>query len=211
MRKFIALFMLLFTLPAYAAHVELGVGYARGKIVANGTWRQQGNPYTMKTNNPTWFIGVTGKPYQYLAWHADFVHIGTYSENSWDTSDQSYGSGCRGPHCSGGWYHFIGSGMSQGVRITVGPSVSAGHWHLSLQGGPFFYESSWSVTIYNTCGQQIVTATHMPRVQVGDTVGANLRYRSLELGVDYYLMRAPQDRYPPLIYGAYVATLGYRF
>lgn len=47
--------------------------------------------------------------------------------------------------------------------------------------------------------------------QVGDVVGASLRYRGISLAADYYLMRAPQDRNPPLIYGAYVATVGYRF
>lgn len=197
---------------AQAAHFEIGAGYAKGKLVANGTWRQVGNPYTMHSNNITWFAGITGHPYKYLAYHVDFVHIGTYSENSWDTSDYSYGiQHCLGANCSGGWYNFVGAGMDQGIRVTVGPTFGVGHWHGSLQVGPYFYDSTWHVTIYNTQGQIVGTGDKFNRIQVGDVVGASLRYRGISLAADYYLMRAPQDRNPPLIYGAYVATIGYRF
>ena len=51
----------------------------------------------------------------------------------------------------------------------------------------------------------------MNRVQVGDVVGASLRYRAFSLSVDRYVMRAPQDRNPPLIYGATTVTAGWEF
>ncbi len=196
-------------LPAHAVRFEIGAGYSVGKPMANGTWRQNGNPYTMHTNGPTWYAGVAGHPYHWLAWHADYVNLGSYSENSWDTTDQAYGAGCRGPNC-GWWGQFVGSGHSQGIRVTVGPDFSAGHWHISLQGGPFFYISMWSVTVYPSTGGQF-TATHMNRVQVGDVVDASVRYQAFALTLSRYLMRAPQDRYPPLIYGATTLTAGMSF
>ena len=59
--------------PAQAAHLEAGVGYSWGRVVADGTWRQSGNPYTMHTNDPTWYVGVGGHPRSWLAWHAGYV------------------------------------------------------------------------------------------------------------------------------------------
>lgn len=201
------------TVPTFAAHLEIGAGYSWGRVVADGTWRQSGNPYTMHTNDPTWYVGVGGHPRSWLAWHADYVNLGTYGENSWDTTDYArWVQNCTGPNC-GWWGQFVGSGRSQGIRVTVGPVFSAGHWHLSLQGGPFFYLSTWSVTIYPSAanGGGQFTASHMNRVQVGDVVGASLRYRAFSLSVDRYVMRAPQDRYPPLIYGATTVTAGWEF
>ena len=49
-------------MPAKAAHLEAGVGYSWGRVVADGTWRQSGNPYTMHTNDLTWYVGVGGHP-----------------------------------------------------------------------------------------------------------------------------------------------------
>ena len=203
------LLAVLLPLTASAMRLELGAGYSRGIELGNGFWRQQGNPYTQKINSPTWYIGVTGHPYKYLAWHADYVNLGTYGESSWDTTDQAYGNGCLGPNC-GWWGKFVGSGRAQGIRVTVGPTFGADHWHVSLQTGPFLYLSTWSDTIYPSTGGQS-TITHTNRIQVGDVMDASVRYRAFSLTVSRYIMRAPQDRYPPLIYGATTLTLGYRF
>ena len=62
------------TVPTFAAHLEIGAGYSWGRVVADGTWRQSGNPYTMHTNDPTWYVGVGGHPRPWLAWHADYVN-----------------------------------------------------------------------------------------------------------------------------------------
>lgn len=197
---------------ASAAHFEMGIGAMHGRKDADGTWYQSGNPYTMKINNISWYAGVTGHPFRYLAWHADYVHLGTYSENSWDTSDYSrWVQGCTGPHCSGGWYHFVGSGMSQGIQVTVGPTFGFDHVHASVQAGPFFYRSTWNENVYAASGALVGNLQHMNRIQVGDVMGVSLRYRAFQLSLARYIMRAPQDRYPPLIYGATTVSIGYRF
>ena len=209
MRKTLLALALLASAPAFAAHFEVGAGYSRGIVDANGTWYQTQNPYTMKTNSPTWYAGVTGHAYQYLAWHLDFVRLGTYSENSWDTSDRNFnrGVGCGQASCA----NFVGSGASQGIRLTAGPTFGYDGWHISVQGGPFFYRSTWTENVYSRCGTLLVTVQHMPRIQVGDVVGVSLRYRAFSINADRYMMRAPQDRFPPLIYGATTLTAGYRF
>ena len=197
---------------AHAAHLEIGAGYSWGRGVADGTWRQSGNPYTMHTNDPTWYVGVGGHPRSWLAWHADYVNLGTYGENSWDTSDYSrWVQNCTGPNCSGGWDNFVGSGMSQGIQLTFGPTFGYDHVHASVQAGPFFYRSTWNENVYNTAGVDIIHIQHLARIQVGDVVGLSVRYRAFQLALSRYVMRAPQDRYPPLIYGATTLTLGYRF
>ena len=205
----LALIMGAALLPAHAVRFEIGAGYSVGKPIANGSWRQQGNPYTMHTNGLTWYAGVSGHPWRYLTWHADYVNLGRYSENSWDTTDQAYGAGCRGPNC-GWWGQFVGSGSDQGIRVTAGPRFGGRHWGVSLQAGPYFYLSTWSVTIYPSTGGQFA-ATHMNRVQVGDVVDVTARYREFTLTLSRYLMRAPWDRYPPLIYGATTITAGMSF
>lgn len=48
-------------------------------------------------------------------------------------------------------------------------------------------------------------------LHIGDVVGVNLRYRAFQVSLARYVMRAPQDRNPPLIYGATTVSLGYRF
>ena len=50
----LALIMGAALLPAHAVRFEIGTGYSVGKPIANGSWRQQGNPYTMHTNGLTW-------------------------------------------------------------------------------------------------------------------------------------------------------------
>ena len=193
---------------ASAAHLEIGAGYSYGRRDANGFWVQNVNPHTMKLNSVMWYAGVTGHPFRYLAWHADFVHLGTYSENSWDTADNSSNWTCSEQHpCS----NFVGSGMSQGIQVTVGPTFGFDHVHASIQAGPFFYRSTWNENVYNTAGVDIIHVQHLARIQVGDVVGVSLRYRAFQLSLARYVMRAPQDRYPPLIYGATTVSLGYRF
>ena len=195
--------------PALAAHLEIGAGYSWGRRDANGFWVQNQNPHVMKLNSPTWYAGVGGHSWRYLAWHVDFVHLGTYGENSWDTSDQAAAAGltCANATC----YNFVGSGVSNGVRFTAGPTFGVDHWHLTLQGGLFLYDSTWHVVVYNTAGQPVAHLDHWNRVQVGDVVGASLRYRAFSLNVDRYVMRAPQDYYQPLIYGATTVTAGWEF
>ena len=101
--------------------------------------------------------------------------------------------------------------MSQGIQVTTGPTFGADHWHISLQAGPFFYRSTWNETIYNTTGSVVGHVQHLARIQVGDVMGLSVRYRAFQIALSRYVMRAPQDRYPPLIYGATTLTAGYRF
>ena len=196
---------------AHAARIEVGLGVERGIRDANGFWYQQGNPYAMHLDNITGYIGVTGRPWRYLGWHADYVYLGSYSVNSWDETDAAYQAGCRGSGCLGGYYHFKGHGFMQGVRLTVGPTIRVGHWHLSAQLGPFIYRATYTVTYEQTTWPAPLTVSHSPRFQVGDVVGMSLRDRHLTAGIDEYFMNVPQDRIPPLIHGAWTATLGYRF
>ena len=192
---------------AQAAHLEIGAGYSWGTRMANGFWVQNVNPHTIKLNSPTWYAGVTGHAYRYLAWHIDYVRLDTYGENSWDTADNHQQWTCATHTC----YQFVGSGASQGVRLTLGPTFGYDGWHISAQGGPFLYESTWAFTVYDQSGRNIAQGSHRNRVQVGDVVGVSLRYRAFSLNADRYMMRAPRDRFPPLIYGATTLTAGYRF
>ncbi len=194
---------------AHAAHLEIGAGYSYGIQDANGTWIQSANPGVKKINSQTWYAGVTGHAYRYLSWHLDYVRLGTYGENSWDTTDANFnaGIGCGQATC----YNFVGSGASQGIRLTFGPTFGYDGWHISFQGGPFLYRSTWTENVYSQSGSLIVTVQHLPRIQVGDVVGVSLRYRAFSLSADRYMMRAPQDRFPPLIYGAETVTAGVRF
>ena len=201
----------LLPLTAQAAHFEIGAGFAHGVRDANGFWYQEGNPYQMRVNSPTGYVGVTGHAWKYLDWHIDYVYLGSYSVDSWDETDQAYGNGCRGSHCAGGYYHFQGAGFMQGVRLTVGPTVAFGHWHLSAQLGPYVYRATWHVTYQDSTWACPRTIRHTPRFQVGSVVGATLRYRRVSLGVAEYFMNVPQDVYPPLIHGSWAMTAAYRF
>ena len=51
---------------AQAMHLEIGAGYSWGTRMANGFWRQNGNPYTMHTNGLTWYAGLSGHPWRSL-------------------------------------------------------------------------------------------------------------------------------------------------
>ena len=193
---------------ASAAHLEIGAGYSYGRRDANGFWVQNVNPHTMKLNSVMWYAGVTGHPFRYMAWHVDYIHLGTYNENSWDTADNSSNWTCSAQHpCS----NFVGSGMSQGIQVTVGPTFGFDHVHASIQAGPFFYRSTWNVDVYAANGALVNHLQHWNRVQIGDVVGVNLRYRAFQVSLARYVMRAPQDWYQPLIYGATTVSLGYRF
>ena len=194
---------------AHAAHFEVGIGAMHGRKDADGTWYQSGNPYTMKTNNVSWYAGVTGHPFRYLSWHVDYVHLGTYSVNSMDTSDRQFRAGltCSQVLCNDNQ----GSGNSQGIQVTAGPTFGVGHWHISLQAGPFFYRSTWFDRVYTRGILLPGSYTHINRIQIGDVMGLSVRYKAFQVSLSRYIMRAPQDRYPPLIYGATTVSIGYRF
>ena len=81
---------------------------------------------------------------------------------------------------------------------------------MSLQAGPYFYLSTMTVTVYPSTGGQF-TVTHWPRVQIGDVIDVTARYREFTLTLSRYVMRAPQDWTPPLIYGATTLTAGMAF
>jgi hypothetical protein len=231
------LMALLLAVPVSAwAHVqlELGAGVSHAGIRSNGTWYQQGLPYTLKTESPALEINLRWQIKPNLDLVTGVVDLGRYSSDSLDNpSDAAYAA-----HVSLPLAHYVGSGRLWGLQVLL-EHRWGDRWQVGVKGGLILYRESWRMDVPDWypsdpvgvptwytpretvggyhIGPIVPIHTVDQRWAVGAIVGVTLSHRdwpvalSLEYVKDGAKFSGHPGGWPPLWTDHLVALVSYRF
>jgi hypothetical protein len=210
-------FLLLLLVPALAHagswfSFEAGVGVARSKDMGDGIWVQQGAPNNYeKLDTPIWLAGITGDATEHLAWHADYVYIGTITAGCTCTAnDPDYNP--RTHQIIGNptdFGQFGGQGHTQGVALTLEPNYMYKGVRLGVEAGPFLYWSTWhELAVFKSSP---VNANHRTVPQLGAVLGASVGIKDWHIAYRYFYQRQKWNPYPGLVTGTHTLMLIKKF
>lgn len=134
---------------AHAWELEAGLGFSKTEKQPNGTWYQEGFPYTLDLKKKSFYIGARHQIRPDLSAHINYVHFGVLHADAIATTDDNYDPathGCVGGKCVA-QSHFVGSGLSDGIKF-------AAEWDpyengFGLIGGLFLFHPRWCTTVYD--------------------------------------------------------------
>jgi len=206
--------------PAIAAPVqfELGIGTSTFGTLADGIWYQQGLPHTLRLTVPAITAGLTGaipvSNHWTADWHADYVFLGAVHSDAMAVPDANYSvkSGSCISNCgAGNQSRFVGNGNSQGLALTIGPTLHYGDWHLGAEAGAFIFRSTWRQTVYPSGGGAAVHDNYSPRLQVKPVVGVSVGLGNMSFSVRYFADRSAWDPAPVIWKGTVLVSTTYRW
>jgi hypothetical protein len=224
MRKILALilfsFLFLAGAGAQAMEFEAAVGATYMKPLPNGTWYQEGFPYSMQRSRPAWFIGVSHQIAEHWRIHVDYVDLGVYHVDAIATPvDSNYNAATRS--CNGDCVarsRFISSGSANGIRVPIEYFKKLSddrEWNISA--GPYFTREPWRVTVLDW--KQVATdpgitihVENAARLRVAAFIGAGYKFdKHWEARVDLYAVRGYKDNVPAVWQTITAGTLVYHF
>lgn len=179
--------------------VEGGIGYDYGVVQGNGIWYQEGFPYTLNLNHPTWMVGITGKVNRYMDWHIDYQNLGISRSDSLDTPDDANYNPANSPPCNGPCVaisNYVGSGSANGIKLLLDfHTLETPHKPVfGVSVGPYIFKPIWRETVYNWKGAadqpgRTITWSTENKFLTGNVVGVFMRYDDLELRLERIVAR----------------------
>lgn len=216
----------LWCMSVYAVDFEVGSGINVYQKQGNGTWYQEGQPYSTSTRSPVLIAGLAGSVYSTqswgIDWHVRYVNLGKTSADCMCTPmDENYSIPQKKKL---NLYdvqdaRFVGNGNVQGVALTLEPYWMHKGWRFGVEAGPWFYRATWDETISNWAPgpgvpTRTISASTNRAIRVGAVVGASVSRGNLTVAYHHYFMpyspRGSGD-FMPLYKGADVVSLTYRF
>lgn len=138
---------------ANALEFEGGIGIAKTSPQPNGTWYQEGFPYTMDLTKKAFYIGVKHKVAPNASVHIDYVNFGVLHVDAIATPVDSNYNSLNKPPCNGPCVaesRFVSSGRNDGIKLAVNWSP----WSVNQEGfgvisGVILSNQGWDTTVYN--------------------------------------------------------------
>lgn len=207
----LAAFTALLCLQAYAMDVEASVGASKLSKGPNGTWYQEGFPYTLSLKSESLSFGVKNKINETTYWRAGYLYFGRASSEAVATaSDENY-SGVAPTYCNGRCWdmsHWYGTSHINGIYAGVVKEVlklpvMGEEVPLSVEGGIYAYIATWTMTIPDwkaceLCGPQYLQVEHKKLPYATPYVGVGIG----PVWISYYAkMQAQGDKWPAVYRG----------
>lgn len=210
-------------LDASAVTVEVGAGVAKYTTRGDMTWYQEGFPHKLDLNAPAFEIGLSDTAWQRGRWGVDWfagaAYLGNVHTEAWATpQDVNYNPQTKA--CNGECLKlskFVTNGHSIGLKLTLAPTYTYGHWKFALEAGayvyrPTFHGNAFDVQLCKGCYSTPVVALSSPsRLQVAPVIGGTLWYKSFGLSYTHYFNRTLNDPAYAVWRNTDVITLRYRF
>jgi hypothetical protein len=163
---------------------DVGLGLSAAELAPNGTWYQEGHPYTTKLNTPGAMLGFSDKFNDDWKWNAHYVHLGTKRGDALacDRDEHYSGTGDCGP--VGNVARYLSAGSGNGLAFTAERTVgisgyAASRVRIGLEAGPYVYRpknfvrvDGWNATPDSE--PQTIYKINTRRYQVGYVVGVNV-------------------------------------
>lgn len=138
---------------ANALEFEGGIGVANTQPQPNGTWYQEGFPYSMDLTKKAFYIGVKEKIAPNASVHLDYVNFGVLHVDAIATPVDSNYNPANRPPCNGPCIaesRFVSSGRSDAIKLAVNWSP----WSENQEGfgvitGAILFNQGWGTTVYN--------------------------------------------------------------
>jgi len=192
MKKPLALIAAALTaLAANAVEFEAGLGISQTHKQPNGTWYQEGFPYSLDLRKKSFYLGVRHQLTPQFSIHADYVNFGvlhsdaiaTPGDSNYDAVNHSCVGACVAQS------RFVGSGRSDGLKV-------AANWMPRPDGfgviaGAFLFKPSWAVTVYDwkqSADQPGQTIQHSIQSKwvLRPVVGINYRIDKVDIRLEHY-------------------------
>lgn len=199
-------------------HLEFGTGWQISKDMGDGTWFQQGGPYTRRMNSPTFLAGLTGDLWQRgnfsARYHADYVYFGGLEAGCQCVPDNQYNPQAHVRVIASGQnpslYNFTGGGHVQGIPVTLDIGYSWSGWRFAAEAGAWAYWQAWHVTAAPVGGESY-NLSHRTSLQFGYVAGARIERGPFSLSYRYYSVRANWNPNPGIVTGTQMLMVVYRF
>lgn len=194
--------------------IEAGVGMSRTNPQPNGTWYQEGFPYTLDLTKKSFYLGLREQITPTVSAHINYVNFGVLHADAMATPvDANYdpvSQSCIGPCVAQS--HFVGSGRSDGVKFAL-------QWNpngFGLIGGLFVFKPRWQTTVYNwTWAADVPTRTieHSIKSQwvVRPVIGVAYRKDAWEMRLEQYFNKPYSSTETGIARSTTMLTLGYTF
>jgi len=199
--------------------LEVGLGRADYKSQGNMIWYQQGLPYTLRLKPPAFLAGFRGDILERanwgLSWHVDYEYLGSVETNAIATTDENYDPvthACRTDPCAA-QTRFTGHGNVSGIALTLEPHLDWNGFRLGVEGGPFIFFPSWTVSLTPATPVPGIGATvvHAPGgLHVGGIVGASIGYKNFSLTYQHIWDKVKPE-FTPVWSSTNVVMARYRF
>ncbi len=209
--KFLLAFVALVTVPpaAHALDLTLDAGMSNYVKQGDGTWYQDGvGPIAdFKLQAATMGIGLTGPISRHLGWAVSYEDLGSFSSESWDTTDQNYIIAAHSERVAGlPLTQFSGTGSARAIIAALRPSITIHGVRLFAEGGLMLNRYTWTATVTRPgifCG----SATHRARWASSYELGAGVQVGHF-FALWQYLPLSTNFNLPPIGYADRRFTVG---
>jgi hypothetical protein len=200
---------------------EASIGATRFSSQPDNTWYQEGAEHHLDLLSLSGSAGITGPVVTRgswgVDWHAAYVNLGhVTSQCDCTPVDAFYSQATHSiTNTSVPLANFMGSGMAQGIALTVEPYVWSHGLRFSVEAGVFPYIASFNETVTNWSGQPgVATRTlHVAtphHVEPGAVVGASVGKGRISVGYRHFIL--PSNSKTPAVWkGADMIEVKWRF
>ncbi|RQH09737.1 hypothetical protein [Paraburkholderia dinghuensis] len=197
---------------------ELGAGWQVSRDMGDGTWYQEGGPYTRRLSGPAFMAGLTGPVWApanwSVRWHLDYVYYGGLEAGCTCVPDAQYNAVAHARAIPLGQTaqlsYFHSQGHVQGIPLTLDAGYSWGKWRFAVDAGAWVYWQTWHVNAFQEWGTW-GNLSHRATAQLGYVAGTRIERGPLALSYRYYNVSSKWNPYPGIVTGTNTLLLAYRF
>lgn len=216
MKFLFSIFLALCAMTAHAVEFEAGLGVAQTQRQDNGTWYQEGFPYSLDLTKKAFYLGVREQITPTVSAHVDYVNFGILHTDAIATTDDNYdpvAHGCKGTCVAQS--HFVGSGRSDGLKVAA-QWMPGGDKGFGLIGGVFLFKPSWKVTVYDwTLAYDMPPRTIQHSIQsrwtLRPVIGVSYRIDRFDLRLEHYFNKPYDSVNTGITKSTTMLSLGYSF
>jgi len=189
----IALIVSFYAPGAFAWQFEAGYGWQKTQDMGDGTWYQQGGPFSRTLNGKAYMAGVTGTLYESgpwsSHWHADYLYYGGLEAGCTCVPDAQYDP-VRHVRTTNNptLVQFHSSGHVQGIPLTLDLGYTYAGVRFAIEGGAWAYWPTWHTNALQE-DHQWHDLSHVTAVQFDYVVGARIESGNTSLSYRYYRMK----------------------
>jgi len=201
--KTLALAILLFTsIAAHAVDLEVGIGFNNAHIAPNGTWYQEGFPYSVNLKSKIWSIGVSDDINRNWKWRVEYVNLGIFRSDAIATPVDANYNPNNNPPCNGPCVaesRFVGNGSANGISTLV-EYHTTGDIQYGISGGINWSYKIWRESVYGWTWSRDVPGKTIDvsipeRLTPNLTFGVSIKKENHELRLDQYFNRCLPSAY----------------
>lgn len=146
MKYILILSLLLTSLTASAVELDIGIGYTRTAMPANGLWYQKEFKHSIDRDSPSAHIGLRFQATDNINLIIGYKYLGEFSSDAMaSSSDHNYYAFQRGEEDIWPLARWEGKGNVQGIYGTGEYNFK----HFFVTAGFFYHSSTWKMEITN--------------------------------------------------------------